>query len=120
MKHRTKRWVETAVGVALPAFVLLVGACRWGVPADPGLNARLRARPAAFVPTATAAVGASSDAGAAALYAERCGRCHAPYPPSHAPASRWPALVARYGPRAGLFGEERARVLDWLMASAGR
>jgi hypothetical protein len=111
---------------------LLVAACSWSVPADPGEQARLAAlaappsaSPAAadHGPTTTSAASApaaGADAGARAIYVARCGQCHAPFAPSHAPAARWPSIVRHYGPRAGLFGAERERVVRWLQASAGR
>ena len=36
----------------------------------------------------------------------RCGQCHAPFSPRHASADEWPTFVRKYGPRAGLFGED--------------
>ena len=38
--------------------------------------------------------------------------------PRHATPAQWPGLVRTYGPRAGLFGEDRARVTRWLQAAA--
>ena len=113
------RW-QIAAGIALPLFVLLAGACRWAVPADPGLNARLRQKPAAFVRTESLDPEAARDPGAQDLYLQKCGRCHAPFPPPHLSASRWPAMVRKYAPRAGLYGADRERVLAWLIANARR
>ncbi len=112
----------------------LAGACSWSVPADPGENARLRADRVAEEPVSAAAApyagtegpaapGTSTtdaDPGARDVYLRRCGQCHAPFPPSHASAARWPSLVRHYGPRAGLFGAERERVIRWLEANASR
>ncbi len=102
---------------------LAVVGCSWSVPADPGENARLRgsageSAPAPRAPEREAAVATREDEGARALYLERCGRCHAPFPPTHAPASAWPSLVRHYGPRAGLFGEDQERVTRWLQAAS--
>jgi cytochrome c5 len=104
----------------VPIGLALLGACAWSVPADPGLNSRLRRRPAPATAAATppGASTAFEDEGARVLYVTRCGACHAPWPPTHVRAAEWPIYVARYGPRAGLFGAERARVLRWLQAHA--
>jgi hypothetical protein len=109
--------------VLLGLAAVLPAACSWGVPADPGRNASERSGPPASPATdGAAAAGAprapAADEGARALYLDRCGRCHAPFPPEHASAAAWPALVRRYGPRAGLFGAERERVLAWLVERA--
>ena len=108
---------------AAAALVLLpsLAACTWSVPADPGLNVRERGTVVApAAPTArTASVTPSvADDGARALYERKCGQCHAPFSPRHATAAQWPGLVRDYGPRAGLFGDERARVLRYLQAAA--
>jgi hypothetical protein len=66
------------------------------------------------------AVASVGDPGARAIYLDRCSRCHEPFDPSYAPASQWPMFVARYGPRAGLVGHDRDRVLAWLQANSGR
>ena len=111
---------------ALAALAVLVAAalaaCSWSVPADPGLNAARRGRAAA--PSGPAAgdsfsysSGAPSD-GAREIYLARCTRCHEAFAPSHASPGMWSVYVRRYGPRAGLFGEERERVLRWLQASS--
>jgi hypothetical protein len=108
------------------AAIVFAGACSWSVPADPALNARRRgadigAAPAASgpLPAAGAAQTAAwDDPGARALYMDRCGRCHEPWPTTHVTAAEWPRYVARYGPEAGLFGADRARVLRWLQAHA--
>lgn len=114
----------------LVVFLALVG-CAWGVPADPGLHAKMRranepapaqqgleAVPGAQAPSAPAPPPAAQDAGAAAIYYDRCARCHEAFAPSSISAAAWPIYVARYGPRAGLFGAERQRVLRWLQANA--
>ena len=105
------------LALALP---VAVAACSWTVPADPGRNSRLRSRAgASFQPVSAAAPGAPYvDESAGAVYVARCSRCHEPFSPSRFSAAEWPALVQRYGPRAGLFGSERARVLAWLQAHA--
>ena len=108
--------------LALAGLILSLAACAWAVPADPGLNAQMRSRSAP--PAGPAASGASraalpaEDDGAGAIYRERCSKCHEPFPPTHASAGEWPVFVRKYGPRAGLFGEERERVLRWLQANA--
>jgi hypothetical protein len=58
------------------------------------------------------------DDGARAIYLQRCSQCHEPFSPRHASPAEWPGLVRKYGPRAGLFGDERGRVLRWLQANA--
>jgi len=116
---RRHRW-QIAVGLALPLFVLLASACRWAVPADPGLNARLRQKPAPFVQTESVTPDAARDEATRTLYMDKCGRCHAPYAPGYLGASRWPAMVRKYAPRAGLYGEDRERVQSWLVANARR
>ena len=108
-----------------------LAACAWSVPADPGENARRRSAPPAWsletpVPRtapaapagARAAPAAAPDDGARAIYLARCSACHEPFAPTHASAAEWPMYVRKYGPRAGLFGDERARVLAWLQAHA--
>lgn len=114
--------------VALAAASLST-ACSWAVPADPGQNARLRshgsdAGPAAdsgFAagPAPVRAVGGdATDDGARAVYFQRCAQCHEPFSPKFASADEWPGYVRKYGPRAGLFGGERDRVVRWLQANA--
>lgn len=126
-------FLSTFRAAAFPLLAMALsalGACAWSVPADPGRNALLRSREtteAAFPsPTAEsgradraqALGGVDSDAGARTLYLTKCGQCHAPWPTTHATAAEWPAFVAKYGPRAGLFGADRERVLRWLQANA--
>lgn len=113
---------------SLLAAVLLapLAACAWSVPADPGRNAALHTPPEApggrggavapAAPGAPAAIHADPSAGA--LYASRCGQCHEPFAPQTFSAGEWPVYVDRYGPRAGLFGADRERVLRWLQANA--
>jgi|GEM_PF-3152853 len=121
------RSLRVALRVALLATLLggLLSACAWSVPADPGENAGRRgARPApasAALPNATvqASLPTEADPAAGALYASRCAQCHEPVHPATYSAAQWPAYVDRYGPRAGLFGPQRARVLAWLQAHAG-
>lgn len=117
------------------SMLALPAACSWAVPADPGENARLRSRSLDVGPTAPSMPGRSDGSvdgrGASpvralggdatddgAIYRQRCGQCHEPFSPRHASAGEWPGYVRKYGPRAGLFGEERARVLRWLQANA--
>ena len=102
----------------------LLAACAWSVPADPGLVVECRPcgpGPCGRVPAATpgAPVGrVAADDGARAIYLDRCSRCHEAFPPSHATPAQWPIFVRKYGPRAGLFGEERERVIRWLQANS--
>ena len=109
---------------------VLSSACAWSVPANPGLNARERGRveeadlsgapaggPATPAPAAGIG-GGGNDAATRALYLAKCGQCHAPWSPRHATAAEWPSLVRKYGPRAGLFGEDRERVVRYLQANA--
>ena len=114
----------TALGV-----FSLVTSCTWAVPADPGQNARLRSHASDASPVAESAsapgpapvralFGDATDDGARAVYLHRCGQCHEPFSPRHASADEWPGYVRKYGPRAGLFGEERDRVLRWLQANS--
>ncbi len=104
---------------------LLIAACTWSVPANPGRNMALRDADTSWTTTQVSLEGADADADdprhdseAAQMYVTRCGKCHVPYPPTQVPAARWPFFVAKYGPRAGLFGADRERVLAWLMANA--
>jgi cytochrome c5 len=99
-------------------FAAGVSACTWAFPSDPGARTR-RAEPTPSVALpGDASAPASDDPVARGLYLDRCTRCHDPFAPSSFSAREWPTLVARYGPRAGLFGAERARVLAWLQANA--
>ena len=114
--------------IAMTGIALLLSACAWSVPADPGLNAKLHGTPpaaGAAGPLAAAASGADTvtaaaahDAAARSLYLNHCSRCHEPIAPGAVAASDWPRYVRRYGPRAGLFGADRTRVLRWLQANA--
>ncbi|MHC5010963.1 MAG: hypothetical protein ACYTG6_08445 [Planctomycetota bacterium] len=108
--------------LAVFSAILVITACSWSVPANPGRNARLRSRDTGTDQVRTHAVSsateAMNDAGAAEIYNRRCGTCHEPYPPTQVPAAQWPFFVNKYGPRAGLFGEERTRVLRWLQANS--
>ena len=118
--------LRLSLGLALLA--LASAACAWSVPADPGKNAALRARPDSvsagrstrgeFAPRQDRGEVPTRDSTARAIYLERCSKCHEPFPPSHASADEWPALVRKYGPRAGLFGGEREGVLRWLQENA--
>ncbi len=113
----------SAVTVVL-LLALGVAACSWSVPADPGLNSKLRRRPAAAARNiANAPLQADGytdvgDPGARVLYYEHCSRCHAPFAPTYVTAGEWPRYVRRYAPRAGLYGADRQRVLTWLQANA--
>ena len=116
---------STSVRLLLAAFLAgPLAACAWSVPADPGHNLLERgtAAPAAAAAAVAAAVappGAGpGDDGTRALYERKCGQCHAPFAPRHATPAQWPGFVRTYGPRAGLFGEDRARVTRWLQAAA--
>ncbi len=101
-------------------------ACSWSVPADPGLNAKRRSRtpsstdagPSARATSSAPRPPAAGDAEAGSIYYTKCSQCHEAFSPKHATASQWPAFVRKYGPRAGLFGPERDRVLAWLKARA--
>jgi hypothetical protein len=114
--------------LAALAAALLVAACSWGVPADPGVWAQRTMPPASAAPSGFATAGspggpgatADADPGARSVYLQKCGQCHVPFSPTHASPARWPSLVRHYGPRAGLFGAERERVVRWLQANAGR
>ena len=102
-------------------LALSLSACQWApapVPADPGLNAQLRGRSEdALVPTSAGrAAYPDDDPGAGQLYAQHCARCHDLIAPATIRAVEWPRYVRRYGPRAGLYGADRARVLRWLQA----
>ena len=100
-----------------------LAACAWSVPADPGALSRLRGT--SWAPASagaqTQAVAweeAAEDTRAHELYLNHCSRCHAPFAPNTVSAGDWPRYVQRYAPRAGLFGEDRTRVLRWLQANA--
>ncbi|MDA1193697.1 MAG: hypothetical protein O2894_00780 [Planctomycetota bacterium] len=123
MRHLRNFRLHLARVVLGAALLPLVAACAWQVPADPGLNFKYRSRasqPAAFVsaPAEQVSVSAASDEGARALYLDHCSRCHQPFDPQSVPAAQWPLYVAKYAPRAGLFGTDRSRVLAWLQANA--
>ena len=106
------------------ALLLLLGgiltSCAWSVPASPGKNALARTpkQQVEMVPTSAAMPQGQADPATEALYLNKCGRCHVAHQPTAHAAGAWPFYVHKYGPRAGLFGEERARVLDWLQANA--
>src|SRR5262245_3667538 len=98
--------------------------CKWSVPADPGENVRQRGasigapeRPAGALargPGSPSAGATAADDGARTMYLQRCAQCHEPFPPQHAAPGEWPGIVRKYGPRAGLFGQDRERVVHWL------
>ena len=107
----------------LTILVLLAGvvtSCAWSVPASPGLNAMARTPKSdgAMVATSIAPGSGTDDPATETLYLSKCGRCHVAHQPSRYAAGAWPFYVHKYGPRAGLFGEERMRVLEWLQANA--
>lgn len=113
--------------LVVAGLMLFAAACSWSVPADPGLNSRVRGRSdwvladADAPPDAQVAridPAARDDAGARDIYLRKCSQCHEPFQPTFAPAAGWPPLVRKYAPRAGLFGVERRRVEAWLMANA--
>ncbi|MFO0931791.1 MAG: hypothetical protein U1E39_03680 [Planctomycetota bacterium] len=119
--HPTPNVLRLLPVAAALALLPVLAACAWSVPADPGRNVRERGTPAApAAPTARTASVATAvpDDGTRALYERKCGQCHAPFSPRHATPAQWPGLVRHYGPRAGLFGEDRARVLRYLQAAA--
>lgn len=128
MKIRPTLQPAVVFVAAMTSIALLLSACSWSVPADPGLNAKLHGEPptgAVAGPLAVATVGggtiasaAAHDAAARSLYLNHCTRCHEPIPPGAFAAGDWPRYVRRYGPRAGLFGADRTRVLRWLQANA--
>jgi hypothetical protein len=113
---------RSAAVLAVLALCLAASACRWSVPADPGLNSLARARPrAATDAVREAPVGPRptvDDGGMRSLYVSRCAGCHEPYDPASASAGEWPGILRRMAPRAGLFGAERDRLLAWLQANA--
>ncbi len=107
----------------LGAVICALGAACSGfsVPADPGLRAKMyggASEEAASPVAATATRPAFADEGARTLYMSHCGACHEPFDPGSMGAGDWPRFVRKYGPRAGLFGANRARVLTWLQANA--
>ena len=123
MNRRPFAWLPLAV---LTLALTHATGC-WSVPADPGENARLRShRPVPVAPTGDAFAGGAGgadpadDPRASALYHTRCAQCHEAYPPEAFAPGEWPLYVDRYGPRAGLYGAERASVLHWLQANAAR
>ena len=103
--------------LALPLILGCVAACSWSVPADPGENARFR-RGTRDAESGTTWPSGPADEGARTVYVTKCGQCHEPFAPSHATAAQWPHYVRKYGPRAGLFGAERERVLEWLQSQS--
>lgn len=118
----TNRHVAFSLGA-----LLLLTACSWDVPADPGLNTQLRggqnwvfAGNSPQAPELAIDPSAASDTHAQNVYLRKCSQCHDPIHPTALTAGEWPAAVNKYGPMAGLFGAERKRVLNWLMANAGR
>ena len=48
------------------------------------------------------------------LYEARCGFCHVPFAREDFDAREWPGVVKKMGPRAGLTGHQRERVLRYL------
>jgi hypothetical protein len=124
MSRRLTPWLAS---VLLLVAVSHATGC-WSVPADPGENARLRTRRPAPSQAPIAATrgsaggsggGASGvDPAAESIYYSKCSQCHEAFPPEMFSAGEWPLYVDRYGPRAGLYGAERASVLRWLQANA--
>lgn len=97
----------------------LLASCAWSYPADPGQRHVAGVPSGAPVAEADAGPLADADPGARTIYLDRCSQCHEAFDPTYASAAQWPMFVARYGPRAGLYGRDRTRVLAWLQAHAG-
>lgn len=122
MQPLTYRGAMAPLTLVVAVLGGVLSACAWSVPADPGANARRAGSlhaptPASLSSTAGPAwAPAAADPAAGALYASRCAQCHDLVHPATYSAAEWPAYVDRYGPRAGLFGQERSRVLTWLQA----
>ena len=118
--NTTYRFASVLILGAVPCLLMM--ACSgFSVPADPGLRAKMygSASDGAAAPVAaTATRTAVADEGARTLYLNHCGTCHEPFDPRSMAAGDWPRFVRKYGPRAGLFGTNRARVLAWLQANA--
>ena len=56
----------------------------------------------------------SADAPGRALYLEKCGTCHAPFPAHSYMASQWPSIVDDMADEAALTEEETAAILRFL------
>jgi mono/diheme cytochrome c family protein len=52
------------------------------------------------------------------LYVDKCSSCHAPFPPSHLPATAWPHQVDEMAKPAHLTGAERDAIVAYLQALA--
>jgi cytochrome b len=56
------------------------------------------------------------------IFAEQCGACHLPFPPSLAPASTWAAITAdlphHFGADASLSPDQAAHISAWLAANS--
>lgn len=52
------------------------------------------------------------------FYEGRCGVCHVPFQRSDFPAAKWPSIVEKFAPRAGLTRAQRERILLYLTADA--
>lgn len=121
MPRVTRRSVALPLASAclVAAVASALAACSWSVPADPGLNARLRSRPDPLVETPPPAADLLIDPeDVRATYLVRCGRCHEPPSPRSASRDEWPGILRKMAPRAGLYGEDRDRVLRWLTANS--
>lgn len=57
---------------------------------------------------------------AGALYAQRCGTCHALKPPGAYPAARWPRIMPEQARNAGLDDAQRALITAYLQAQSAR
>jgi len=108
---------KRAAGGAIPAPARAHGTLAIGIAivlaaVGAGAIVRLAARPGRGVPPATLDP----------MFAEQCGACHLPFPPSLAPASTWAAITAdlphHFGADASLSPDQAAHLSAWLTANA--
>jgi hypothetical protein len=90
----------------------------WFPPGTRLLAAAVLVTAAALLPAACAGTGAPRDPQEVErrFYEGRCGVCHVPFKPTDYPPAKWPGIVAKMGPRAGLSAAQRERVLRYLTA----
>ena len=112
---RRSRGIVLAIALpALPVLPVLIGACIvTGLPeiqADDVERARI-----VFPETTRVRLEAGRR-----TFSQRCGACHQAYDPRDRSEPEWREALGAMSERAGLDGERRAQVLEYLLAFASK